>query len=326
MLENLTFKRKYLFMRMPFLLFLFLALPLLGHTQQSDLPKYQIEITRQRIQQDSLFRYGQDSPLPAEEKASFKGLAYFPVNEAYRVQAKFVRTAQETIFKMPATGPRLADYVKYGELHFQLQGRPLQLNVYQNQELIKQPKYHTYLFIPFTDATTGQETYATGRYMDFSIPMGQDSVWLDFNKAYNPYCAYNSGYSCPIPPKENKLPVRVEAGVKTYEKADAGGATQGEEKMPEFPGGIPAFMKFMDKTFVMLPLARNAGVSGTVEFSFVVKADGTLADFQVTKSLRPDVDEAVLHAAKQMPLWKPGMLNGKAVNMKFTAPYRVKSR
>src|SRR5690606_24948076 len=107
---------------------------------------------------------------------------------------------------------------------------------YQNQDLIKQPTYQTYLFIPFTDATTGQDTYATGRYLDFSIPQGQDSVWLDFNKAYNPYCAYGDGYSCPIPPKENQLAVRIEAGVKAYEPAENAEEGLGElafDKSPE---------------------------------------------------------------------------------------------
>ncbi|RNI26204.1 TonB family protein [Rufibacter latericius] len=309
---------------------LLLLLPMLSLGQQVSPPDYRAEIARHRAHEDSIFKFDEHSPLKAEAKASFKGLEYFPVDESYRVKARFVRNTQETVFIMPTTGTRNPEYVKYGELHFRLKGQPLKLSVYQNQELKKQPKYMTYLFIPFTDATTGQETYETGRYLDFTIPMGTDSVWLDFNKAYNPYCAYGEGYSCPIPPKENKLPVGIEAGVRNYERVTSKAVPTevglGEEAMPEFPGGLSALMKFMNSKFEMPAMAKKAGVTGTVEFSFVVKADGTLDNFQIVKSLRPDVDVMVLHAAKQMPLWKPGMQNGRAVNVKYNMPFKVTSR
>ncbi|WP_210486703.1 TonB family protein [Rufibacter aurantiacus] len=304
----------------------FLLLPLLSIAQQVPVSDYRTEIARHRAHEDSVFKFDEHSPLKAEAKAAFKGLEYFPVNETYRVKAKFVRNTQGTVFIMPTTGTRTPEYVKYGELHFKLQGQPLKLSVYQNQELKKQPKYMTYLFIPFTDATTGQETYATGRYLDFTIPIGTDSVWLDFNKAYNPYCAYGDGYSCPIPPKENKLPVRIEAGVKNYEKtAGHGEESKGQpaESMPEFPGGLSALMKFMDHKFEMPSLAKKAGVAGTVVFSFTVKADGSVDNLQIVQSVRPDVDVMVLHAAKQMPLWKPGMQNGKPVQVKYTVPFKI---
>ncbi|GGK61268.1 TonB family protein [Rufibacter glacialis] len=256
-------------------------------------------------------------------------MAYYPVEDAYRVKAKFTRTAQEVIFRMPTTGARTPEYVKYGELHFRLQGRALTLSVYQNQELMRQPQYMSYLFIPFTDGTTGQETYEIGRYLDFAIPAGTDSVWVDFNRAYNPSCAYGEGYSCPIPPKENKLPIRVEAGAKTYVKPHgkvAQGGVGVQESMPEFPGGTMALFQFLNKAFAMPALAKKAGVTGTVKFSFVVRADGTTDDFQIVQSLRADVDEAVLHAAKQMPLWKPGIQNGKPVNILYTVPFMVRGR
>ncbi|WP_192823159.1 TonB family protein [Rufibacter sp. LB8] len=290
---------------------------------------YAQEISRHRAKEDSVFKHSENSPLSALDKATFNGLPYFAVNEAYKVKAQFVRTAQETIFKMPTTTGRQPDYLKYGELHFSLQGQPLRLSVYQSQELISQPKYMTYLFIPFTDATTGQETYETGRYLDFAIPMTPDSVWLDFNLAYNPYCAYSPEYSCPIPPKENKLPVRIEAGVKRFEKKEQGPEIQSigsGDIMPEFPGGILGLMTFMKKTFEMPLQAKRAGVEGTVEFSFVIMADGTTDDFKIVKSLRPDVDIAVLNAAKQMPLWKPAEQAGRKVRFRYTMPYRVTGR
>jgi uncharacterized protein (DUF1684 family) len=116
---------------------------------------------------------------------------------------------------MKTTGVREPEYRKYGEVHFVLQGQQLRLNVYQSLDLVHTPGYEDYLFIPFTDLTNGHETYGGGRYLDFRIPKAA-SVWLDFNRAYNPYCAYTSGkYSCPVPPPENRLPVAVRAGVRS---------------------------------------------------------------------------------------------------------------
>ena len=87
------------------------------------------------------------------------------------------------------------------------------LNVYQSQELLKSAEYKDYLFIPFTDATSGNETYEGGRYIDLTIPTS-DHALINFNKAYHPYCAYTDGYNCPVPPQENTLPIKIEAGVR----------------------------------------------------------------------------------------------------------------
>lgn len=118
---------------------------------------------------------------------------------------------------MKTNTTRTPEYVKYGELHFDLQGRRFLLNIYQNIELIKTEGYEDYLFLPFSDETNGVETYGGGRYIDAAIPEG-DSLTIDFNKAYNPYCAYNEKYSCPIVPRQNYLNTRIEAGVKMFKK------------------------------------------------------------------------------------------------------------
>jgi uncharacterized protein (DUF1684 family) len=135
------------------------------------------------------------------------------VNLQYAVIARFVRTPNEKIFKMPTSGIKRPEYVKYGEVYFNLLGREYKLNVYQSQELLAQQQYKDYLFIPFRDSTSGRETYSGGRYIDVNIPSG-DSLMIDFNKAYHPYCAYTEGYNCPIPPKENFINIPVKAGVK----------------------------------------------------------------------------------------------------------------
>jgi len=101
-------------------------------------------------------------------------------------------------------------------LKFSLEGQTLTLNVYESVELSKKAGYEDYLFIPFTDLTNGDETYGGGRYLDLrQEALRQKPVRLDFNRAYNPYCAYSKGYSCPIPPAENWLPVAIRGGVKS---------------------------------------------------------------------------------------------------------------
>jgi len=110
-------------------------------------------------------------------------------------------------------------FVKYGTLHFEWRGEPYSLAVYQDLTQLNPLNRHR-LFLPFMDRTNGEETYGGGRYMDLSIhDISEDGkVMLDFNKAYNPWCAYSDGYNCPIPPRENHLPISVEAGEKNYSK------------------------------------------------------------------------------------------------------------
>ncbi|MFD1095173.1 DUF1684 domain-containing protein [Salegentibacter chungangensis] len=163
------------------------------------------------------FRDPEESPLTEEDRKDFKGLDFFEVDSSYIVKAEFVRTPAESPFKMPTTTDRTPVYVKYGEVYFSIKGEEYKLNVYQNQSFLTDPEYFDYLFLPFTDNTNGETTYSGGRYLDLRIPEG-DFVILDFNKAYNPYCAYSGRYSCPIPPKENDLDTAIEAGVKAFDK------------------------------------------------------------------------------------------------------------
>lgn len=153
------------------------------------------------------------TPLSAKAKKTFKGIHFFPINTAFAVNAKFVRTPNEKSFQMSTSSGMRKTYVKYAEVHFVIDGKEYKLNVYQSQELIKSAEYKDYLFIPFTDATSGNETYEGGRYIDLTIPAG-NTILINFNKAYHPYCAYTDGYNCPVPPQENTLPVKIEAGVR----------------------------------------------------------------------------------------------------------------
>lgn len=157
------------------------------------------------------------SPLKDKDRKNFKGLEFFEFDSTFVVTAKFEKTPNETPFEMKTTTDRLPIYVKYGIVTFNLKGNAYQLNVYQNQDLKKKEGYDDYLFLPFLDDTNGEETYGGGRYIDLSIPEG-DEIVIDFNKAYNPYCAYNEKYSCPIVPRVNYLELKVEAGVKAFKK------------------------------------------------------------------------------------------------------------
>ncbi len=173
--------------------------------------------TSYQKEQNAKFKEVLKSPLTEADRKTFKALDFFKFDSAYVVTANFKRTLNQTPFEMPTTTDRKPMYVKYGELSFVLKGKACKLSVYQNIELIKRAGYETHLFLPFIDETNGAESYGGGRYLDTSKPEGATMV-LNFNEAYNPYCAYSPRYSCPVVPLENALEVKVEAGVKSYDK------------------------------------------------------------------------------------------------------------
>jgi uncharacterized protein (DUF1684 family) len=190
------------------LLFLFCSTFVFAQKDLLASKKFQTELNNSYA--DSL-----KSPLTKEDLNHFKGLDFFQISEKYIVEATFVRTKKEKPFGMKTTTSRTPLYKKYGELRFSIEGKEIKLNVYQNIDLIKKPGYDDYLFLPFSDLTCGKESYIGGRYVDVRIQKG--TIWtIDFNKAYNPYCAYNYEYSCPIVPLENDLDIEILAGVKKF--------------------------------------------------------------------------------------------------------------
>ena len=148
-------------------------------------------------------------------------ISFFPVNEKYLINCRFERTINSPWFRMESSGPIKKNYRVYGKIHFSINDTAVILNIYQSQDLMGTQQYRDHLFIPFTDATSGEETYESGRYIDLEInDIKNDKVLIDFNKAYNPYCAYISGkFNCPIPPDENRLVVSIRAGEKAFSKA-----------------------------------------------------------------------------------------------------------
>jgi uncharacterized protein (DUF1684 family) len=161
------------------------------------------------------FASNDKSPLMEKDKRGFKSLDFYPIDEKYFVVAEFVRTENEKPFAMKTSTDRLPMFEKYGELHFQIDGKPVKLNIYRSLDLMKQDEYKDHLFLPFSDTTNGNETYLGGRYIDLKIPQG-NTIAIDFNQAYNPYCAYNYKYSCPAVPRENVLDIAIRAGLKKY--------------------------------------------------------------------------------------------------------------
>ena len=158
-----------------------------------------------------------DSPLTDEDLETFEELDFFPIDTSYRVTAKLKFHEDSKPFKMATTTDRLPIYKLFATASFTIDGKECQLEIYQNQKLILSPEYEDYLFLPFTDNSNGGSSYGGGRFIDVNIPENDELV-IDFNKAYNPYCAYNHKYSCPIPPKVNHLDVEVKAGVMAYNK------------------------------------------------------------------------------------------------------------
>ncbi|WP_081209661.1 DUF1684 domain-containing protein [Salegentibacter sediminis] len=176
---------------------------------------YYEQILKHREAIDLKFATEEESPLEEKDFREFKQLTYFGIDAKFSLKANFVRTPDTPLFAMRTTTSRLPLYRKYAEIYFSLDGKTYKLNCYQNQELASDPEYHDYLFLPFTDLTNGETTYSGGRYLDLRIPEG-DSIILDFNKAYNPYCAYSGKYSCPMVPKENHLEIPISAGEKKF--------------------------------------------------------------------------------------------------------------
>ena len=161
----------------------------------------------------------EESPLSEDERSSFTQHDFYDIDTSFIVEAEFVRTPYESTFRMQTSSNRQPIYVKYADLYFTLKGEKMKLAVYQSQSLKQDPEYFDYLFLPFTDITNGEGSYSGGRYIDLRIPeKGTKKIILDFNKAYNPYCAYSGGYSCPVPPAENNLEKAITAGVKAYNK------------------------------------------------------------------------------------------------------------
>ncbi len=180
-----------------------------------NLGKYNDSIYYSREDKFIEFSDSTKSRFSKEERENFKGFKYFEPDISYRVKASFTVDTTAPHFGMQTSTDRVPTYRTYGYLDFVLNDTSYRLSAYQNMAYKDHPKYGNYLFVPFMDNTNGSTTYAAGRYMDIDIPIS-DSIILDFNSAYNPYCAYYDRWSCPLVPFENSINTKIEAGEKKY--------------------------------------------------------------------------------------------------------------
>lgn len=162
---------------------------------------------------NEMFKDASKSPLKPNDLKTFSSLSFFPIDSSFVVKAKLTPTPNSKYFDMKTTTERVSKERIYGVLTFELLQQTFELNVYQGKDSTEVKS--NYLFLPFLDDTNGISTYGGGRYMDLEVPKS-DSIWLDFNTAYNPYCVYNERYSCPIVPRQNYVPIQIKAGVKRF--------------------------------------------------------------------------------------------------------------
>lgn len=168
-------------------------------------------LTEFRREKDQYFGQDPGSPLTIEQRRGFQGLDYFDENPGLRFKLKPEPTKSDDIVPLQTSTGDLARFTRWGKLSFSVDGIPIKLTVFQDTD-------NGSLFLPFTDATTGGETYGEGRYLEVEV-LGDDACLIDFNYAYNPYCAYNDGWSCPLTPQENRLAVPIRAGEKVFDQA-----------------------------------------------------------------------------------------------------------
>ncbi|MCE7041559.1 DUF1684 domain-containing protein [Dyadobacter sp. CY312] len=170
--------------------------------------EYIEKINKERAAKDELFRTGKDSPIA--DKESFHGLHYFKVNPEYRVKATispYMKDDKEMI--VTYTDSTSEKYERYGYANFKINGQDQKLLLLRNESVIS---------ILFRDETSGKETYGGGRYLDYPVSeIKNNTITLDFNNAYSPYCAYQPDYACPVPPAENTLHIPIWAGEQTEE-------------------------------------------------------------------------------------------------------------
>jgi hypothetical protein len=189
----------------------------LTHAQSSTDANYALQIAAHRQQYKNEFVTEPHSPITATDTAF---LDFYPPDPAWRVPARVTLTPDSPVFDMMTYSGVTRKYRQYATVQFRIGSKPLQLSLYQNISLMeKDSSYRDYLFLPFKDLSNGEATYGGGRYLDFRKKNISGGVLiLDFNKNYNPYCAFSDGYSCPIPPRENHLDIEVTAGEKNFRK------------------------------------------------------------------------------------------------------------
>ena len=174
--------------------------------------QYAARLRQARRAKSDSFRRVQGSPLSETQRNSFDSLRYYAPDKAYRFEAQVEAFTARDTMQMPLTDGKADKYLRWGRASFILNKQEYKLTLF---EKIDSPD--STLFVPFTDRTNGFATYGGGRYIDLAKPaVGNTQIVLDFNEAYNPFCAYNDGYACPVPPQDNRLTAEIKAGEQAF--------------------------------------------------------------------------------------------------------------
>lgn len=217
--EYLTKVHKMLYIRKmkAILLFTLTLMSILGKSQlDSDSYAQTIQSKRHNSKKEIISE--NRAPLQASDTSM---LDYYVPDIGWKLEAKILLTPDDTVFQMPTSSGKTKPYKRFGIAKMQHGGKEFQLSIYQNQNFLNDPELKDYLFIPFLDATNGESTYEGGRYIDLRLYEIKNGVAvIDFNLCYNPYCAYSTGYNCPVPPIENRLQIKIEAGEKKFRKSN----------------------------------------------------------------------------------------------------------
>lgn len=177
-------------------------------------PEAYIEkVEKERERQFKFIKFNVESPLNEEQRRSFQLLTFYDINPLYRVKARLIPIENKKVREVPLTDGSIEKYIEHSFAEFDLGGQTNKLLLLQS---VKETDMRNF-FLAFADETSGKETYGGGRFLNVRQD-GKNSITIDFNLAYNPYCAYNPDYACPLPPKENIMTIAIEAGEKNYDK------------------------------------------------------------------------------------------------------------
>ena len=173
---------------------------------------WEAELKEHREEKDRFFKESPDSPIPQEHRSDFEGLEYYPLDIKYRFEVELEEYDDKSTVQVQVSSGGEREYIQWGEFRLEIDGEEQILHAYKREASEKG------FFVPFRDATSGEETYGPGRYLDLDEDNRiSDKKWvIDFNKAYNPWCAYSDAYSCPLAPPDNWLDVSIKAGEKIY--------------------------------------------------------------------------------------------------------------
>lgn len=175
---------------------------------------YNTEMRQHRAKYKADLSSNEHSPISVADTVL---LDFYPVDPAYRCDCAFVKEPSPEPFEMSTYAGTTKEYFVFGRAQCQVAGQAIELELYRSPSLLRMPQYRNYTFLPFKDHSNGGESYGGGRYINLEIPDPSISrIIIDFNKAYNPYCAYSEGYKCPIPPVANHLDLRIPAGEKAW--------------------------------------------------------------------------------------------------------------